>query len=70
MSCLWPKYVTFELKKYRGVMFYGTEYWCKIWRKTDLCFQKWHKEFGKLDRDSLLESKTAELNQNKNSKPD
>ena len=28
-------------KKYRGVMFYGIEYWCKIWRKTDLCFEKW-----------------------------
>ena len=24
----------------------GTEYWCKIWRKSDLCFQKWHEEFG------------------------
>ena len=23
-------------------MFDGTEYWCKIWRKTDSCFQKWH----------------------------
>ena len=43
---LWPKF-TFELKKYRGVMFDGTDDWCKIWRKTDLCFQKWHKEFGK-----------------------
>ena len=20
-------------------MFDGTEYWCKIWRKTDSCFQ-------------------------------
>ena len=25
----------FELKKYRGVMFDGTEDWCEIWRKTD-----------------------------------
>ena len=47
MGCLWPKYLMFDLKKYRGVMFDGTEYWCKIWRKTDFCFQKWHKEFGK-----------------------
>ena len=44
---LWPKYIIFELKKYRGVMFDSTEDWCKIWRKTDLCFQKWHEEFGK-----------------------
>ena len=26
-------------KNYRGVMFDGIEYWCKVWRKTDLCFQ-------------------------------
>ena len=30
----------FELKKYRGVMFNCTQGWYKIWRKTDLCFQK------------------------------
>ena len=47
MGSFWPKYIMFELKKYRGVMFDGTEDWCKIWRKTDLCFLKWHEEFGK-----------------------
>ena len=26
MGCFWPKYVMFELKKYRGAMFDGTEY--------------------------------------------
>ena len=40
MDCFWPKYIMFELKKYREVMFDGTEYWCKTWRKNDLCFQK------------------------------
>ena len=55
-------------------MFDGTEYWFKIWRDTDLCFQKWHEEFGKFsfiswkNNDFILESKMAELNQNKNSK--
>ena len=34
-------------KKYRQVMFDGTEDWCKIWRKTGLCFLEWHEEFGK-----------------------
>ena len=29
-------------KKYTGVMFQGAEDWCEIWKKTDLCFQKWH----------------------------
>ena len=48
MGCFWPKYIMFELKKYRGVMFDGTEDWCKIWRKTDLCFLKWYEEFGKI----------------------
>ena len=48
MGCFWPKYIMFELKK-------STEELClmtlkidpKIWRKTDLCFLKWHEEFGK-----------------------
>ena len=26
MGCLWSKYIMFELKKYRGVMFDGNEY--------------------------------------------
>ena len=38
MDSVWTKYIMFELKNYTGVMFNGTEYWCKIWRKTDLCF--------------------------------
>ena len=57
MGCLWSKYILFDLKKYRGVMFDGTEYWCKIWRKTDFCFQKWHKEFGKFSPEHLKVSK-------------
>ena len=40
-----PKFIMFELKKYIRVMFDSTEDWCKIWRKTDVNFQKWHKEF-------------------------
>ena len=27
-------------------MFDGTEDWCKIWKKSDLCSQKWHEEFA------------------------
>ena len=38
-------------------MFDGTEYWCKIWRKTDFCFQKWHDEFGKSSPEHLKVSK-------------
>ena len=38
MDSVWTKYIMFELKNYRGVIFDSNEYWCKIWRKTDLCF--------------------------------
>ena len=31
---------------YRGVIFHDTRVWCKIWRKTDMWFGKWHEEFG------------------------
>ena len=47
MGCLWSKYIMFDPKKYKGVIFDSTEYWCKIWRKTDFFFQKWYEEFGK-----------------------
>ena len=30
------KYLMFELKKYREVIFHDTEGWWQIWRKTDL----------------------------------
>ena len=30
-----PKYMRFELKKYGGVIFHGTEQWCKIWINPD-----------------------------------
>ena len=71
MDSFWPKCIMFELKKYRGVMFDGTEEWCKIWMKTKLCFQKWGiwqiiKDWK--NSDIILESKMGELNQNKTSK--
>ena len=46
MGSLWPKFIIFELKKYREIIFYDTKKWYKIWRKTDLWFEKWHEEFG------------------------
>ena len=57
MGCFWPKYIMFELKKYRGVIFHDTEEWCKIWRKTDLWFGKWHEEFGKFSPEHSKVSK-------------
>ena len=57
MGSFWPNYIMFQLKKYRGVIFDGTQDWYKVWRKTDLCFQKWHEEFGKFSSDHLKLSK-------------
>ena len=53
MGCLWPKYIMFELRKYREVMFDGTQDWYKVWKKTNLYFQKWHEAFGKVSPDHL-----------------
>ena len=43
----YAKYLMFNLKKYRRVIFHDTKEWCKIWRKTELWFDKWHEKFGK-----------------------
>ena len=57
ICCFWAKYIMFELKKYRGVIFDGTEYWWEIWRKNDLCFQKWYEKFEKFSPQHLKVSK-------------
>ena len=41
MGSFWAKYVLFELKEYRGVIFHETEEGYKIWRSIDLSFQNW-----------------------------
>ena len=51
------KYILFELKKYRGVIFHETEEGYKIWRKTDLLLGKWHEEFGKFSPEHSKVSK-------------
>ena len=48
MGSFWAKYIFFELKKYRGIIFHETEEGYKIWRGIDLSFQNWHKEFDKI----------------------
>ena len=57
MGSLWPKYIMLELKQYRGVIFHDTKELCKIWRKTDLWFKKWHEKFGKFSPEHLKVSK-------------
>ena len=41
-------------------MFDGSEDWCKIWRKTNLCFLKFLFT-GWINTDFILESKIAQL---------
>ena len=57
LGWFWLKYIILQLRKLRGVMFDGSEYWFKIWRKTDFFFQKWHGEFGKFSPEHLKVSK-------------
>ena len=47
IGSFWAKYMLFEVKKYRQVIFHETEEGSKIWRGIDLSFQNWHKEFDK-----------------------
>ena len=61
MGCFLPKYIMFQLKKYRGVIFHDTRVWCKIWRKTDLWFGKWHEEFGRFSPEHTKFSKLGLL---------
>ena len=47
MGSFCPKYLRFELKKYRGVIFHDTEQWCKIWINPDLVVSKIAWEIGR-----------------------
>ena len=37
-----------RFRKSTGELCLMTEEWCKVWRKTDSWFQKWHEEFGEV----------------------
>ena len=45
MGSFCAKYILLELKKYKGVIFHGTEEGYKIWRGIDVLVQNWCKEF-------------------------
>ena len=42
------KYILFELKINRGVIFHANEEGCKICRGIDSSFQNWYKELDKV----------------------
>ena len=51
------KYITFDLKKYRGVICHDNEESCKIWKKTYIWLGKWHGKFSKFSSEHLELSK-------------
>ena len=53
------KYITFDLKMYRGVISHDTAESCKIWWKTGLWFGKWHEEFCKFSLEHWKSQKFA-----------
>ena len=46
MGSFCPKDIMFQVENFRGIMCHDTQEWYKIWRKTELWFEKLHKEFG------------------------
>ena len=56
MGYFCPKYMRYELKKYRGVIFHDTEQWCKMCINPKP--QKWREELGEL---SLEHSKSEKF---------
>ena len=40
MGCFLPKYLMFQLKKYRGAIFHDTRVWCKFWKKKPMLVWK------------------------------
>ena len=55
------KYIIFDLKKYRGVIFHDTEQSCKILKKTRLWFGKWHEDFSRFSPELSKISKICTL---------
>ena len=53
------RYMTFDFKKYTGVILHDTDEWYEMWRKTDKWFGKWHEKFGKLSLEHLKVSKSG-----------
>ena len=58
MGSFSAKYILFQLKKYRAVIFHETERGYKIWRGINLLFQNWRKEFDKFwpERSKVLKN--------------
>ena len=50
-----PKYITFGLQKYIGIIFHKEL--CNLWRKNGLWFEKWHEKFSRFSPEHFKVSK-------------
>ena len=57
MCSFWKKYILFELKKCRGIIFHETEEGYKICRGINSSFPNWQNEFDKIWLEHLKVSK-------------
>ena len=60
IGSLWPKYIMFELQKYREVIFHDTQELNKFWRKFVLWFEKWREIWQSFTR-ALVSAKIGTL---------
>ena len=61
MGSYWAKYIFFEPKKCREIIFRQTEEGYKIWRGIELSFQNWHNKFDKFWPEHSKVSKISTL---------
>ena len=59
IGSFWAKYILFELKKYRGVIFHETEEGYKIWRVIDLPLQNWQRNLTNFDLSTWNSQKSS-----------
>ena len=50
-----PKYITFGLQKYIGIIFHKEL--CNLWRENGLWFEKWHEKFSRFSPEHFKVSK-------------
>ena len=61
MEYFYPKEKNVWAWNLQGVMCYGNEEWCTVWKGIDFSFQNWHEEFNKFWLEHSKISKTCTL---------
>ena len=57
----WTKYIMFDLKKYRGVLFGSTKYWYNIEGKLTCAFKNDMSNYGKFSPEHVWKSKNLKF---------